>query len=85
MKHQKHQVKWQDMNNGQRVSVVLVGIIQIALLAAAMRDIRQRNTEELRGSKMMWRAISFVNFIGPISYFALGRKPKEELSLMDDE
>ena len=75
MKHQKHQVKWQDMNNGQRVGVVLAGIIQIALLVAALRDIKQRDAEELRGSKALWTAISFVNFIGPISYFVLGRKP----------
>ncbi len=82
MIHQK-QHKWQDMNNGQRVGVVLVGIIQIALLAAALRDIRKRDAEELRGSKTMWRAISLINFIGPITYFALGRKPKVETSLMD--
>jgi len=71
------------MNNGQRAGVVLAGIIQIALLVAALRDIRKRDAEELRGSKMMWGAISFINFIGPITYFALGRKP--QLSLTDTQ
>ncbi len=75
MKHQKQHTKWQDMTNGQRAGILLAAVVQIALLAAALRDIRKRNAEELRGSKMMWRAISFVNFIGPITYFALGRKP----------
>ena len=75
MKHQKQHIKWQNMNNSQRAAILLSGIVQIALLVAALRDIRKRNAEELRGSKMMWRAISFVNFIGPITYFALGRKP----------
>ena len=85
MIHQKQNIKWQDMNNGQRVGVVLVGIIQIALLVAALRDIRKRDAEELRGSKTMWRAISLVNFIGPITYSTLGRKPQVELSLMDGD
>jgi hypothetical protein len=55
---------------------VLQGIIQLALLAAALRDIHRRPAEEINGSKWLWSAGAFVNFmgIGPIAYFAFGRK-----------
>jgi hypothetical protein len=28
----------------------------------------------LQGSKWTWTVVSFINFAGPISYFALGRR-----------
>jgi hypothetical protein len=30
--------------------------------------------EEIRGSKRVWTAIFFINFVGPVSYFLFGRK-----------
>jgi hypothetical protein len=30
----------------------------------------------LKRTQAMWVAISFINFIGPIAYFALGRQPR---------
>ncbi len=73
------------MDNSKRIAGLLAAAIQTALLVAALRDIKKRSADELRGNKWMWVAISFINFIGPISYFALGRKPQEEIILVDDE
>jgi hypothetical protein len=28
----------------------------------------------VKGPKRLWRAVAFVNFVGPISYFLFGRK-----------
>jgi hypothetical protein len=55
---------------------VLRGIVQFALLAAALADIHRRPTEETKGSKWLWRAVALVNFmgIGPIAYFLFGRR-----------
>jgi hypothetical protein len=52
------------------------GIVQFALLAAALSDIHRRPAEEIRGSKWLWSAVAFANFmgIGPIAYFLFGRK-----------
>lgn len=47
---------------------------QLALLVAALLDIYRRPREEIRGSKVLWVLVSFVNFIGPSSYFLFGRK-----------
>jgi hypothetical protein len=47
--------------------------IQVGLLAALV-DIYRHPREEIRGSKPWWTAASFVNFVGPVSYFLFGRK-----------
>ena len=55
---------------------MLRGIVQFALLAAALADIYCRAAEEIRGGKWLWSALAFANFmsIGLIAYFLFGRK-----------
>lgn len=66
--------RWSDLSARQRASVVMTGAAQVGLLAAALTDIYRRPAEEVRGNKWLWVAASFVNFVGPISYFLLGRR-----------
>lgn len=66
--------RWQDLSGWQRVSIVVMGTIQVGLLLAALWDIRRRPAEAIRGSKRFWAAAAFVNYVGPIAYFAVGRK-----------
>ena len=66
--------RWDDLTVTQRIGVVLLGTLQLVLLAAALWDIRRRSTDEIAGSKALWTAAVFVNFIGPIAYFLVGRK-----------
>jgi hypothetical protein len=68
------QKQWKDLTVAQKRSLVLLGALQLALLAAALLDIRRRPAEAINGSKRLWTAVVFVNFIGPISYFLFGRK-----------
>ena len=49
-------------------------VVQVTLLAAAQIDITRRPKEQIRGAKLLWRILVLVNFIGPIAYFAIGRK-----------
>jgi hypothetical protein len=67
------QKQWADMTQIQKTGFVLLGVLQVALLAAAQWDIHRRPEEEIRGNKWIWTAIVFVNFAGPISYFLIGR------------
>jgi hypothetical protein len=60
---------------------VFFSLIQIALLAAALWDIHRRSEDEINGSKRTWRAIVFVNYVGPIAYFLFGRKQEQSLPL----
>ncbi len=66
--------KWSDFNPAQRVGVIVLGVIQYALLGAALWDIYHRPEEQIQGKKWTWTALSFVNFLGPLAYFTLGRK-----------
>jgi hypothetical protein len=71
--------KWRDLTPAQRWAVVVGGAVQVALQAAALRDLRRRSTAELRGSKRWWVAASFLNYVGPLAYFAVGRRyPRAE-------
>jgi hypothetical protein len=37
-------------------------------------DLRRRPPDQVNGPKPLWVAISLVNFVGPLAYFAFGRK-----------
>lgn len=65
---------WRELTPAARFGTILVGAAQLALLTAAQRDISRRPAEQIRGSKILWRFATLVNFIGPSSYFAFGRK-----------
>lgn len=66
--------RWSDLSDREKTSV-LVGIsVQVSLLLTALTDIYRRPAEEIRGNKALWVAVSFVNFVGPISYFLFGRR-----------
>lgn len=66
--------KWSDLSDRQRALVLTAVSVQISLLLTALADIYRRPAEEIRGSKRVWAAVSFVNFVGPASYFLFGRK-----------
>jgi len=66
--------QWQDLTATQKLGIVVLGLIQFTLMAAALWDIRQRPADEIKGSKRMWTAAAFINFFGPIAYFLVGRK-----------
>jgi hypothetical protein len=66
---------WKDLSPWQRVSIFVGISIQISLLVSALVDIRRRPAEQIRGPKLLWAMASFINFVGPVSYFAFGRKP----------
>ncbi len=66
--------EWSDLSPQKQATVSMVGLIQVALLAAALIDIRRRPAEQIKGSKKLWTLVAFINFVGPIAYFVLGRK-----------
>ena len=65
---------WKDLSARQKRGIVLGGAVQISLLAVALIDIFRRPQEEIRGSKMLWTLVAFINYVGPISYFLFGRR-----------
>lgn len=65
---------WNELSPPQRATIVGVGIAQVGLMIAALRDLRRRPAEQIRGRKPLWVAASFVNVVGPLGYFAFGRR-----------
>ncbi len=66
--------RWSDFSQGQKAGIVVLSTVQVGLLAAALWDLAHRGADEVRGDRRMWAALVFINWIGPLSYFAMGRK-----------
>ncbi len=50
-------------------------VIQVILVVIALVDLLRREKTEVNGSKILWvLIIIFINLIGPIIYFVIGRK-----------
>jgi len=66
--------RWNELSKRARARIVVAGCVQLALQFAALRDLSKRRPQEINGPKPAWVAASFINFAGPIAYFAWGRK-----------
>ncbi len=62
------------MSPAGRTGIVVVGIVQMAMMLAAQRDISKRPAELINGPKAAWRMAALINFIGPMGYYVFGRK-----------
>jgi hypothetical protein len=71
---QRKNKSWSDLTGSQRALALAAGVVQISLLVGALVDIRRRPADQVRGSKPIWVAVSFVNFVGPLAYFRFGRR-----------
>jgi hypothetical protein len=66
--------RWSELSGRQQATIVTAAVVQEALAAATLWDLRRRPSAELRGSKKLWVAAAFVNFVGPLAYFSVGRR-----------
>jgi len=69
--------RWSDLSPGTRKAIIVVGVVEAALKAAAAIDIKRRPADQIRGPKWAWAAGLVINSAGviPLSYFAFGRRP----------
>jgi hypothetical protein len=79
--------KWSNLTPREKAPFVLRGLVQFALLAAALADIQRRPAEEINGSKWLWSAVAFVNFmgIGPDRLFPLRAQARLERRIAHTE
>ena len=68
------QKKWSDLTSGQQTAILVAGCIQLSLAASAWADLAGRPASAVAGSKARWAAIIAINFVGPLAYFARGRR-----------
>ncbi|WP_125610943.1 PLDc N-terminal domain-containing protein [Specibacter cremeus] len=70
----RSKLRWKDLSPAARGRIVLFGLLQVSLQVAALRDLAKRPADQVRGPKVAWVAASFINFAGPVAYFAKGRR-----------
>jgi hypothetical protein len=68
------QRRLRDLGAPQQALLGALVALQLGLLAAALIDLRRRPARKVRGDKRLWVAAAFVNYAGPLAYFAFGRK-----------
>jgi len=66
--------KWAELSDRQRAAILAAAAAEMSLKIAALIDIKRRSADRIRGPKALWRAAMVVNLLGPLSYFAIGRK-----------
>ena len=67
-------MRWADMEPRQRGALLFLISLQFSLAATAITDIVRRPADQIRGPKWAWALASLVSFVGPITYFAVGRR-----------
>ena len=65
---------WAQLSGAQKRAILVAATVQLVLQAAALWDLRRRPAGEVRGSKRWWTVAAFVNIVGPIAYFVVGRR-----------
>ncbi|WP_241191453.1 oxidoreductase [Deinococcus psychrotolerans] len=68
---------WKTLSPAQKAALITAGTVQTGLFVAAWADLSLRSEERMNGSKTVWRAALFLNFVGPAAYLALGRKKSD--------
>lgn len=68
------QKSWSDLTPTQRRLVVVAGVAEAALTAAALVNLTRRPAQQVRGPKAVWAAVCFVQPVGPPAYFLAGRR-----------
>jgi hypothetical protein len=66
--------RWADLSSSQKVALIAAATLQVGLLVAALWDLAHRSADEVRGDRRMWAGLVFINWIGPLTYFTIGRK-----------
>lgn len=65
---------WAELSRSQKRAVVVAGAVEIVMTVAAWRDLATRPASGVRGPKQAWALAVLVQPVGPVAYFALGRR-----------
>jgi hypothetical protein len=65
---------WANLSEGQRRLLIAAATAEATLKIVALIDIQHRPASQIRGPKALWRGAMVVNLLGPLSYFAIGRR-----------
>jgi hypothetical protein len=69
--------KWSDLSKPTQRLIIVAGVAETSLKAAALVDMKRRPASQIRGSKWVWApAVTVINSFGlaPLAYFVFGRR-----------
>jgi hypothetical protein len=69
--------RWKDLPESQRRMIVVGVVLEAVVKVAALRDLKRRPADQVRGPKWLWGGvITVANSAGlvPAAYFVLGRR-----------
>jgi hypothetical protein len=69
---------WSDLSPRQRVVTVVAGLVELVLTFIALRDLKRRPRDLVRGPKPVWALVCTVQPVGPIAYLVAGRRGSAE-------
>lgn len=68
--------QWSDLTLKQQRAIIVAGAVEVVVTALAFKDLVRRPSLQLRGSKALWLLSFVVQPLGPLAYFAIGRRPR---------
>lgn len=66
--------EFNDMSTVTRVSLIAGVLVEVAGKIASWVDLSRRPAEAVRGPKWVWALAQFINGLGPVAYWAFGRR-----------
>jgi hypothetical protein len=68
--------RWNQLSTRDRRILTVVAVVEAALKAAMLIDLKRRPAEQVKGSKRLWAVSTVINSAGiiPIAYFVFGRR-----------
>jgi phospholipase D-like protein len=66
--------KWSDLSPFQQRLIYVGGAAETVVTVAALRDLATRPSAQVRGPKAVWVLSFVVQPLGPLAYFAVGRR-----------
>jgi hypothetical protein len=67
-------MKWSHLTVAQKRIIYVAGAAEVVATAAALRDLARRPADQVRGPKAAWVVAFFVQPVGPLAYFAAGKR-----------
>ena len=70
----KQKKQWSEYSTAQRASMAFIGTLQVVVTLWALVDLLRRPRRRLRGTKLFWLPMVFLQPFGPPAYLILGRR-----------
>ena len=66
--------RWSDLSPRSRAAIVALGVAEVLVTSVALRDLVRRPAGLVRGPKLLWGPLLFVQPVGSPLYLLVGRR-----------